>query len=255
MNAIEPIRLGVNLDHVATVRQARRTTEPDPVQAAILAELGGADQITIHLRADRRHIQDRDLELMRRASQLPLNQEMGVTDEMLSIACRVRADVACLVPECREEVTTEGGLDVVKNRDRVGAAIERLHAGGIVVSVFIGPVEGQVHVAKELGAEAIELHTGEYANVRGEGRSHELARLLAMARLGSEIGLEVHAGHGLTYQNVGPVAAIPEIVELNIGHSIISRAIYVGLRQAVADMRAIMDQARTDARLNLIATQ
>jgi len=255
MNRLEPIRLGVNLDHVATVRQARRTTEPDPAQAAILAELGGADQITIHLREDRRHIQDRDLELMRRASQLPLNQEMGIAEEMLAIACRVRPNVACLVPERREEVTTEGGLDVVKSSDRVRSAIEKLHAEGIVVSLFIDPVEEQVRMGKDIGAEAIELHTGEYANTRGEERTGQHERLRMMARLGREIGLEVHAGHGLTYQNVGPVAAIPEIVELNIGHSIISRSIYVGLRQAVADMRRIMDEARRDVRLNLIATQ
>jgi len=247
---VPPIRLGVNLDHVATVRQARRTTEPDPVQAAILAELGGADQITIHLREDRRHIQDRDLELMRRLSQLPLNQEMGVTDEMLAITCRIRPEVACLVPERRQEVTTEGGLDVAGNRERVAGAIERLHGEGIRVSLFIDPAEPQVRIAPTLGADAIELHTGEYANARGAERASQLERLRAMARLGAELGLEVHAGHGLTYQNVAAVAEIPEVVELNIGHSIIARAIYVGLRQAVADMRRMMDQARMDARLN-----
>lgn len=255
MNRVEPIRLGVNLDHVATVRQARRTTEPDPVQAAVLAELGGADQITIHLREDRRHIQDRDLELMRRASQLPLNQEMGVNDEMIGIACRIRPNVACLVPERRQEVTTEGGLDVAGNRDRIRAAVERLHREGIVVSLFVDPDERQVRAAAELGSDAVELHTGEYANARDDERKGQLDRLAAMAQLGAELELEVHAGHGLTYQNVAPIAGIPEVVELNIGHSIISRAIYVGLRQAVADMRRIMDEARMDARLELLSVR
>jgi len=250
MTHVEPIRLGVNLDHIATVRQARRTTEPDPVQAAILAELGGADQITIHLREDRRHIQDRDLELMRRATQLPLNQEMAVTDEMIAIACRIAPKVACLVPERREEVTTEGGLDVVKQRERVLAAIRRLHAEHIEVSLFIAPLEEQVRMAHDLGADAIELHTGEYANARSDERLRQRDRLSAMARLGAELRLEVHAGHGLTYQNVARIAEIPEIVELNIGHSIIARALYVGLRQAVADMRSLIDEARRDARLN-----
>ena len=246
---MQPMRLGVNLDHVATVRQARRTTEPDPVQAAILAELGGADQITIHLREDRRHIVDRDLELMRRATQLPLNQEMGVTDEMLEIASRIHPEVACFVPERREEVTTEGGLDVVANETRVAAGIEQLHAAGVLVSLFIDPTEAQIRIARTLGADAVELHTGEYANTHGEPRREQLARLSTMAAFGTELGLKVHAGHGLTYQNVGPVARIPEIVELNIGHSIVARALYVGLRQAVADMRALIDQARTNARL------
>jgi len=255
MRDIEPIRLGVNLDHVATVRQARRTTEPDPVQAALFAELGGADQITIHLREDRRHIQDRDLELMRRASQLPLNQEMGLTDEMLAVACRIRPEVACLVPERREEVTTEGGLDVVRNRDRLVGALKVLHGAAIRTSLFIDPVEAQVRTARELGSEAIELHTGEYANARGPARPEQLERLRRMARLGVELGLEVHAGHGLTYQNVGPVAGIPEIVELNIGHSIVSRAIYVGMRQAVADMRVLVDQARQSARTGVSQRQ
>ena len=249
MHKVQPIRLGVNLDHVATVRQARRTTEPDPVRAAILAEIGGADQITIHLREDRRHIQDRDLRLMREVSQLPLNQEMGVTEEMLAIALAVKPDIACLVPEKREEVTTEGGLDIVGNKERVRDAIRRLRDGGIAISLFIDPSEEQVRVSRELGADAVELHTGEYANSSGAEHSEQLERLRQMAELGSRIGLHVHAGHGLTYQNVAPVAGIPEITELNIGHSIIARSLYVGLQQAVAEMRSLMDRARMDARL------
>jgi len=253
MGRILPVRLGVNLDHVATVRQARKTTEPSPVQAALLAELGGADQITIHLREDRRHIQDDDLELMRRVTQLPINQEMGVTEEMLGIALRIHPNVACLVPEKRVEVTTEGGLDVVGNRERVARAMERLHAAGIAVSLFIDPDPAQVRIAAELGAEAIELHTGEYANSRDAEKATQLHRLEAAAVLGCDLGLEVHAGHGLTYQNVSRVASIPQIVELNIGHSIIARALYVGLRQAVAEMRTLLAEARNEARLNSLS--
>lgn len=250
MSHVPPIRLGVNLDHIATVRQARKTTEPNPVQAALLAELGGADQITIHLREDRRHIQDYDLELMRRTTHLPLNQEMGVTDEMVGIALATRPEVACLVPEKREEVTTEGGLDVRGNRDRVSAAIQRLHAGAIEVSLFIDPESAQIEASAELGADAIELHTGEYANASGAEQEKQLARLRETAALAHRLGLEVHAGHGLTYRNVSAVASIPEIVELNIGHSIISRALYVGLRESVAEMRMLLTQARNEARLS-----
>ncbi len=245
MNVL-PIRLGVNLDHIATVRQARQTTEPDPVQAAIIAELGGADQITIHLREDRRHIQDRDLKLMRSASQLPLNQEMAVTDEMIDIALDVKPDIACFVPERREEISTEGGLDAISQEPRVRNAIKRLHSAGIEVSLFIDPTEAQVRKAHELGSDAIELHTGEFAHARGERRVEQLERLRLMAELGQQLGLIVNAGHGLTYQNVKDVARIPEIVELNIGHSIISRALYVGLRQAVAEMRSLMLEARNE---------
>jgi pyridoxine 5-phosphate synthase len=246
---VAPLRLGVNLDHVATVRQARRTTEPDPVAAAILAEIGGADQITIHLREDRRHIGDRDLRLMRETSQLPLNQEMGVTDEMLAIACEIHPDVACLVPERREEVSTEGGLSVVGNETRLADAARRLHDAGIVVSLFIDPSEEQIRASREIGADAIELHTGEYANTQDEAQEAQLNRLRKMAELGNGLGLKINAGHGLTYQNVSPVSRIPEIVELNIGHSIIARSIYVGLQAAVAEMRALMDRARMDTRL------
>ena len=191
---MESIRLGVNLDHVATVRQARKTTEPSPVQAAILAELGGADQITIHLREDRRHIQDLDVQLMRQATQLPINQEMGVTDEMLDIACRIRPHVACLVPEKREEVTTEGGLDVVAASGKVGKAVARLHDTGILVSLFIDPTEAQVRMAATLGSDAIELHTGEYANTRGEEQETQLERLQTMSTLAADLGLQVNAG-------------------------------------------------------------
>ncbi len=247
---MESMRLGINLDHVATVRQARMATEPDPVQAAILAELGGADQITIHLREDRRHINDRDLESMRRVSQLPLNQEMGVTAEMLDVACRIGPDIACLVPESREEVTTEGGLDAAASEARIADATERLHNSGIDVSLFIDPDEPQVRAAVAIGADAVELHTGTYANLAGSERAEQLKRLRRMAELGSQLGLKVHAGHGLTYQNVAGVSRIPEVVELNIGHSIIARAVYIGLQQAVADMRTLVDRVRTDARLD-----
>ena len=248
---VPPIRLGVNLDHVATVRQARRTTEPDPLQAAILAEIGGADQITIHLREDRRHIDDRDLRLMREGCQLPLNQEMGVTAEMLDIACDLKPDVACLVPEKREEVTTEGGLDIAGNADRIASATERLHGEGIKVSFFIDPTDEQVRASSDIGADAVELHTGEYANATGAARGSQLERIRAMAEVADGLGLDVHAGHGLTYQNVGAVARIPQVVELNIGHSIIARSIYTGVTDAVAAMRALMDQARTDARMDV----
>jgi len=246
---MQPLRLGVNLDHIATVRQARRTTEPSPVQAAILAELGGADQITIHLREDRRHIQDADLAQMRSVCQLPLNQEMVVTDEMVAIALEVRPDIACLVPESREEVTTEGGLDVIGAMNRVGNAIEALHSSDIEVSLFVDPSEPQLRASRKLGADAVELHTGEFANTRGNERARQLTRLAKAAAVASDLGLKVHAGHGLTYQNCAPVAGIPEIVELNIGHSIVARALYVGLQKAVADMRQLMDRARDEARL------
>lgn len=251
MKNIQPIRLGVNLDHIATVRQARRTHEPDPVYAALLIELGGADQITIHLREDRRHVQDRDLRLLRDISQLPINQEMAITEEMLGIALDIKPEFACLVPEKAEEITTEGGLDVVGNKARVKDAIERLHDGGIQVSIFIDPHKDQLELSRELGAEAVELHTGDYSAARGSTRAQLLERLQQMAEFGGKLGLQMHAGHGLSYQNVSPVARIPEITELNIGHSIVARSVYVGLQQAVAEMRSLMDQARTDARLGV----
>ncbi|MFO8013453.1 MAG: pyridoxine 5'-phosphate synthase [Phycisphaerae bacterium] len=234
--------LGVNIDHVATLRQARGGAEPDPVWAAVEAELGGAAGITLHLREDRRHIQDRDLELLRRTVQVKLNLEMAVTDAMVDVACRVRPDQATLVPEGRQELTTEGGLDVAGREQAVTEAVHRLRGTGIVVSHFIDPAPEQIEAAARTGAEAVEFHTGEYANAVGpEGRNRELARLAEGSERGRSLGLVVHAGHGLTYTNVQPVAAIAGIEELNIGHSIICRAIFVGLREAVREMARLIE--------------
>jgi len=237
--------LGVNIDHVATVRQARGGAEPDPVWAAAEAELGGAAGITIHLREDRRHIQDRDLDLLRRTVQVKLNLEMAVTDAMVDVACRVRPDQATLVPEGRQELTTEGGLAVAAQEDAVTAAVRRLQGAGIVVSHFIDPVRAEVEAAARTGAEAVEFHTGEYANApEEEARRHELARLIEAADLARSLGLVIHAGHGLNYTNVGPVAGIEGMTELNIGHSIVSRAIFVGLRRAVREMVRLIERPR-----------
>lgn len=232
--------LGVNIDHVATLRQARKTYEPDPVAAAVLAELAGADSITIHLREDRRHIQDRDLRLLRETITTKLNLELSVSEEIVGIACQAKPEQATLVPERREEVTTEGGLDVSSHKGAVAAAVQRLQAAGIAVSLFIDPDPRQIQLAKELGAEAIELHTGQYALARGAARQQELAALAAAGHIAGELGLRLHAGHGLNYQNVGPVAAIAGMMELNIGHSIISRAVLVGLERAVREMKALL---------------
>lgn len=240
------MRLYINVDHVATVREARRTDEPDPVRAAVLAELGGADGITVHLREDRRHIQDRDVELLLRTVRTCLNLELAAEEEVLARCETWRPRQATLVPERREEVTTEGGLDVGDaSRDRVARAVERLRAAGIRSSLFIDPAEAAVRASAELGAEAIELHTGEYANaIDPVARRVQLERLASVARLGRELGLAIHAGHGLTYENVGPVAAIPECEELNIGHSIVSRAVLVGLERAVREMKELVRGAR-----------
>jgi pyridoxine 5-phosphate synthase len=233
--------LGVNIDHVATIRQARRTVEPDPVWAAALAEIGGADAITVHLREDRRHIQDRDLEVLRRTVQVKLNLECAVSSEMIDIACRVKPDQVTLVPERREEVTTEGGLDVVGHRGAVEAAVTRLNDAGITVSLFIDPAPRQIDVAIDLGVAAVELHTGCYANATSEPerdeRLVELARGGVMARHG---GLALAAGHGLTYRNVVPVARIDGMGELNIGHSIVARAVLVGFTKAVREMKRLI---------------
>jgi pyridoxine 5-phosphate synthase len=248
-------QLGVNIDHVATVRQARRTVEPDPVWAAVEAELGGADQITVHLRADRRHIQDRDLHLLKQTVNVRLNLECSLEPEMLQIACQVRPDQVCLVPEKREEVTTEGGLDIVAQADKVAQAIRRLNDQGIQVSLFIDPCTSQIEASAQVGAQAVELHTGAYANAWLEDRSGvgqraghqasaELLILQSAAQHTLDLGLRLNAGHGLTYRNVQPVAALPGMEELNIGHSIISRAIFCGLRQAVADMKGLIQTAR-----------
>jgi pyridoxine 5-phosphate synthase len=232
--------LGVNIDHVATLRQARKTYEPDPVAAATLAELAGADCITIHLREDRRHIQDRDLRLLRETVTTKLNLELSVADEIVGIACQVKPDQATLVPERREEVTTEGGLDVIAHRAAVERAINKLQAAGITLSLFIDPDPRQIKLSKDLGAEAIELHTGKYALTRGADRQKELAALVAAGKLANDLGLRLHAGHGLNYQNVQPVANIAGMLELNIGHSIISRAVLVGLERAVREMKALL---------------
>lgn len=238
------IELGVNIDHVATVRQARKTYEPDPVVAAALAEQGGADGITFHLREDRRHIQDRDVELLKQTVTVKTNLEIACADEVVSIACRICPDWALLVPESRQEVTTEGGLDVVGDRGRVAAAIARLKQSGILVSLFIDPDVRQVQAAAALGVDAVELHTGPYALAKGQRQLDELSRLQEAGQATSSLGMRLHAGHGLNYHNVRPVAAIPNMVELNIGHAIVSRAVMVGMRDAVAQMRAILDLVR-----------
>ena len=233
--------LGVNIDHVATVRQARMTNEPDPIWAATLAELGGADGITLHLREDRRHIQDRDLHLLGQTVAVRLNLELACNDEVLAIACQARPHQATLVPERREEVTTEGGLDVVGSGRRVASAVKRLQDSGIVVSLFLDPDEAQIEAGITTGADAIELHTGAYAHASAEfDVGGELETLMQASRQVREAGLTLHAGHGLTYRNVQPIAQIPDMSELNIGHSIISRAMMVGLEQAVRDMKRLI---------------
>jgi pyridoxine 5-phosphate synthase len=238
--------LGVNIDHVATLRQARRGVEPDPVWAAAEAELGGAVCITLHLREDRRHIQDRDLEILRQTVHVKLNLEMAVTDPMVQIACRVRPDQATLVPEGREEITTEGGLAVTGQQVRVTSVVTRLMAAGITTSLFIDPDPAEITAAAMTGAQAVEFHTGEYANAReGPARNHQLARLAEAARLAQAAGLVVHAGHGLNYVNTPRVAQIPGMTELNIGHAIVSRAVFVGLRQAVREMVTLVESPVT----------
>jgi pyridoxine 5-phosphate synthase len=233
--------LGVNIDHVATVRQARRTFEPDPVWAAALAELGGADGITVHLREDRRHIQDRDVRLLRETVSVKLNLELACSEAIVGIACDVRPDQATLVPERREEVTTEGGLDVIRHRVAVARAIERLRQAGIYVSLFLDPDPEQLAAAADLGAEAVELHTGQYALAKGREQATELAKLAAAGERIRSLGMALHAGHGLNYHNVGPVARIAGMHELNIGHAIISRAIFTGLERAVREMKALLE--------------
>ena len=238
------IALGVNVDHVATVRQARRGRHPDPVHAALVAEQAGADSITMHLREDRRHIIDRDPFALRDLLHTRINLEMAVTDEMVEIATRLQPADCCLVPERREEVTTEGGLDVRGSPGSVRAATLALSAAGIRVSLFIDPEEAQVEAAVAAGAAAVELHTGRYADSTGAQRALELRRLVRAAHRAAEMGLRVNAGHGLDYHNVQLVAAIPEIVELNIGHAIVARALFSGLAAAVRDMKALMLAAR-----------
>ncbi len=235
------IALGVNIDHVATVRQARRTTEPDPVRAAVLAELGGADQITVHLREDRRHIQDRDVEVLRATVTSRLNLEMGLAEEIIAVALRVKPDQVTLVPEKREEVTTEGGLDAAADAPRIAEATKRFHDAGIEVSLFIDPERKQVEAASAVRADHVEFHTGGYANARGiEPIRREVYRLHLASILAKNSHLGVAAGHGLTYTNVGRIANVLEIQEMNIGHSIISRAVFVGLERAVREMKDLL---------------
>jgi pyridoxine 5-phosphate synthase len=238
------IFLGVNIDHVATLRQARRAHDPDPVHAALAAEVAGADSITLHLREDRRHIQDQDVRLLRGLLQTRMNLEMAVTDEMLAIAAAVRPADCCLVPERRAELTTEGGLDVDAQLTRITAAAAQLRQAGVRLALFIDPERRQIEAAARAGAPVIELHTGAYAHATGAAAATELERLRAGARLAASLGLEVHAGHGLNYHNVQPVAAVPEIVELNIGHALIAHAVFVGLPAAVREMKALMKEAR-----------
>ena len=240
-----PIALGVNVDHVATLRQARGTAYPDPVAAALVAERAGADSITIHLREDRRHIQDRDLEIMQRTAQTRVNLEMAITDAMLEIALKVLPEDCCLVPEKREELTTEGGLDVAGQVDAVARACRQLDDAGIRTSLFIDPDPAQLEASAACGAPVVELHTGTYADASDPiEQARELDRIRAAAEYGDRLGLTIHAGHGLHYHNVQPVAAIDEVVELNIGHAIVARAVFDGIDKAVADMKALMLAAR-----------
>lgn len=233
--------LGVNIDHVATVRQARRTIEPDPVHAAVLAEMGGADGITVHLREDRRHIQDRDVRLLRQMVRVKLNLEMAVSQEIVDFALDVVPDMATLVPEKREEVTTEGGLDVAGQRTRVAGCVNQLQQAGIYVSLFIDPDVGQVEASAELGVEAVELHTGAYADAKTEAAEiAEFDRIVEAAQFAVSRGLVLNMGHGLTYRNVQKIARIDGVNELNIGHSIISHAVMVGLERAVREMKALI---------------
>jgi len=239
-----PLRLGVNIDHVATIRNARGGEHPDPVRAAqIVAECGG-DGITVHLREDRRHIRDEDLSRIQGATGLPLNLEMAATDEMLEIALRHKPHAACIVPEKREERTTEGGLDAAGLHNQLAPIVGRLNDAGIRVSLFIAPDARQLQAALRLGAPVVEFHTGEYAHATGEDLAAELKRVADMAALAVKNGIEPHAGHGLTYENVQPIAAIPQLAELNIGHYLIGEAIFTGLSASVTRMRELMDAAR-----------
>ncbi|MCR6632223.1 MAG: pyridoxine 5'-phosphate synthase [Magnetospirillum sp.] len=239
-----PLRLGVNIDHVATIRNARGGRHPDPVRAAHLAAAAGADGITAHLREDRRHISDSDIARLANEIQLPLNLEMAATEEMLAIALRHRPHAACIVPEKREERTTEGGLDVAGQQEKLKPMVGRMVGAGIRVSMFIEPDPRQLDAAKAIGAPVVELHTGAYCEHEGEARDAELARIAAAAAHAAAIGLECHAGHGLSYDTVKPIAAIPTMAELNIGHFLVGEAIFVGFEASIRHMRALMDEAR-----------
>jgi pyridoxine 5-phosphate synthase len=238
------IRLGVNVDHVATVRQARRVDVPDPVEAALMAERAGADGITVHLREDRRHIQERDVQLLRQRLQTKLNLEMAVTPSMLAFAENLRPDDACFVPEKREELTTEGGLDVVSHRQKIREAAQRLQGRGVRVSLFVDPETAQIEASRDAGAHAVEIHTGAFCNAVGVERKDQLEAILEASKLAQSLGLEVHGGHGLNYDNVLAIAEIPEMAELNIGHSIIARAIIAGIEQAVREMKGLLSKAK-----------
>ena len=238
------IRLGVNVDHVATVRQARRVDVPDPVEAALLAETAGADGITVHLREDRRHIQERDVQLMRERLQTKLNLEMAATPTMLAFAESLRPDDACFVPEKREELTTEGGLDVVSHRQKIREATQRLQSIGVRVSLFVDPETAQINAGHDAGAHAVEIHTGAYCNAMGVEHGKQLQAIVEASKFAQSLGLEVHGGHGLNYDNVLAIAKISEMVELNIGHSIIARAVMVGIEQAVREMKELLNKPK-----------
>ena len=241
------MRFYLNIDHVATIREARRTDEPDPVRAAVLAELAGVDGITVHLREDRRHIQDRDVRLLMETVRTGVNLELAASSEILDLACELKPMQATLVPEKREEITTEGGLGLSgeSQRTEIAAAVRRLEDAGIPTSLFIDPDEASIRASAELGVDAVELHTGEYANATGEGQTRQIARINRAASLARKLELAVHTGHGLTYENVTPVAAIPEVEELNIGHSVIARAVFTGMEAAVREMAEILRRARS----------
>ena len=244
MISAHPLKLGINIDHVATLRNARGTVYPDPIKAAQLAEEAGADLITLHLREDRRHIKDADLIALRPLIKTRMNLECAITPEMLNIACKIKPHDVCLVPEKREEVTTEGGLDVLGKLEIVKAATKQLQDAGIRVSLFIDPEENQIQAAKDVGATVVELHTGRYADLSGTQQEAELVRIRKAAQFGKSIGLRVNAGHGLHEGNVMPIAAITELSELNIGHAIVAEALFKGWQQAIKDMKALMIQAR-----------
>ena len=242
---MKPIKLGVNIDHVATLRQARLTRYPEPVQAALIAEQAGADSITIHLREDRRHIQERDVEMLKDVLTIPINLEMAVTDEMLAFAEKFQPAYCCFVPERREELTTEGGLEVAGQPDKVRAACARLQANGSKISLFIDADARQIDAAVSAGADMIEIHTGHYADcVDSQSRQAEFHKIEQAVEHAAQTSLQINAGHGLHYHNVKPVASLEQVAELNIGHSIIARAVFSGLHQAVKDMKTLMDEAR-----------
>jgi pyridoxine 5-phosphate synthase len=249
MKTKNDLRLGVNIDHVATVREARGSAYPDPIRAAKIAEAAGADGITAHLREDRRHISDADIERLVGAIRIPLNLEMAATDEMLAIALRSKPHAACIVPEKREERTTEGGIDAAGQHNRLAPLVRQLGTARIRVSMFVEPDKAQLDAAKALGAPVVELHTGAYCEAEGAERERLLQKLGDGAAYAASIGLEVHAGHGLTFDNVKPIAAIPEIRELNIGHFLVGEAIFVGLENSIRHMRALMDEARSPQRV------